>query len=200
MNEAVRVSSFGGKEKILSIDEETIRFQEKKIPRQEITGIKYWVSAIEFYRFPVGRQYHIGLKTPSDQLNITLKSYFGIGNGYFHRLCNRIIEEIWDPVTDRIWDKAIAVLRAGEAWQVDNCQVSKDGILITRNQVITKKQILISWPDLHYEKKYDRLVLNSKKDPRVWANLYFHDSWNVDLLMALLDWLTREGGLAELQS
>jgi hypothetical protein len=184
----------------LSVNKETIRFGETTIRREEITEIKYWIGGIQFYRFLVGRWYHIGLKTPANQVNIILKVYLGIGNDYFSDLCSRIIDEIWEPVTDRLYNKNKELLLAGGTMLVGTCQVSKAGILINRSNGFSSKQKRISWDDLDYEKKYDRLVLNSKSDPGAWVNLYFQHTWNIDILMTLLDWVTKENGLAELQS
>jgi hypothetical protein len=199
MDELVRVSSFGKKDTPLSIDPDFIRFGEKKIRKAEITEILYSISAIQFYKFSLGTRYHIGLKTLTDQADIILNSYFGMENNYFQDLFSSIMEEIWEPVTDSIWDTSKNLLAAGGALQVGSCQVSKAGILITRDHAFTRKQQLIRWEDLHYEKKHDRLVLNSKSDQQVWTHLYFRDTWNIDILMTLLDWLTQEGGLAEIR-
>jgi hypothetical protein len=199
VNEAVRTNSFKGKDKTLLIDEELIRFDEKEIERSKISGIRYWISAIEFYKFPIGRKYHIGLKTENEQIDIILKSYFGVGNAYFTDLCNRIIDEVWEPVIAQIMNPAVDLLIAGEEVRFGHCTLRKDGVLITKNNAITKKQSLISWADLHYQKNYDRLTLNSKSDHRLWTNLYFNESWNIEILMALLDWITIEDGLEEIQ-
>jgi hypothetical protein len=199
VEEVVRVSSFGAKNKVLAIDADTIRFGEKTIRREEITAIRYWIEAIVFYRFAVGRQYYLGFRTPTDQLDITLTSYLGIGNDYFAGLCDQVMAEVWEPVTDAIWQKTIDTLRAGGVVPVGTCQVRRDGILITQDRLLSKEQNLISWAGLHYEKKYDRLVLNSTSDQAVWTNLYFRDTWNIHILMTLLDWISQEDGLAALQ-
>ena len=199
MNEAVKIDSFKRKDKTLLINEVVIQFHEKEIGRSKISGIKYWISTIEFYKFSIGRQYHIGLRTENEQIDIILKSYFGFGNAYFTDLCSRIIDEVWEPVISQVMNSAVDLLIAGEEVQFGQCTVSKDGVLITKNNAITRKRSLIGWADLHYQKKYDRLVLNSKSDHKLWTNLYFNKSWNIEILMALLDWITNEDGLQEIQ-
>jgi hypothetical protein len=90
VNELVRLSSFGKKDKVLSVAGKQIRFGEQAVRKEDITGILYWISPIQFYEFSVGTQYRIGLKTLADQLNITLSSYFGLGHDYFQDLCRRM--------------------------------------------------------------------------------------------------------------
>ncbi|MBB6611686.1 hypothetical protein H7F15_11605 [Pontibacter sp. Tf4] len=198
MNEAVRTNSFKGKDKTLLINGELIRFNDKEIERRKVSGIRYWISAIEFYKFTVGRKYHIGLRTENVQIDIIFKSYFGFGNAYFTDLCGRIVDEIWESIISQIMNPAVDLLIAGEEVQFGHCTLSKDGVLITKNNTITKKQSLVSWADLNYQKNYDRLTLNSKSDHKLWTNLYFRESWNIEILMALLDWITMEDGLKEI--
>ncbi|MDQ3292514.1 MAG: hypothetical protein M3Q05_14600 [Bacteroidota bacterium] len=194
MNEKVKVSSFVGKNKALIITEDTIQFENLIIQREEVTEIIYDIQAIVFYRFNIGRKYHIGLKTPNQHLNLLFRSYFGINREYFTDLCNRIIDKIWEKTTDQIWARKKQLLLAGGVVQVGNCQISKTGI------VLTKQQKQIPWENLHYEVLYNRVVLNHKNDPTIFTNLYFVNTWNIDILIALLDWITKENGLAELHS
>lgn len=198
MNEIIKVSSLGEKNKRLIIDDKVFSFNDQKIPFNQVTGLKYGVSLMPFYRFSVGRKYHIGLKTPTDQVDLVLRSYFRMSNSYLQSIYNQIIELIWEPVTDQLLSQSMDLLLTGQTFGVGNCRISKAGIVINKDAGLTKKPQLISWDDLSYEEKYDRLVLNSKNNQSIWTNLYFLDNWNVDILMAILDWLYKEDGLAEL--
>ncbi|PSR56855.1 hypothetical protein AHMF7605_26825 [Adhaeribacter arboris] len=192
MNEKVKVNSFGKKDKFLRITGTTIQFKNKQIQREEITEIIYDVHIIVFYRFSVGRRYYIGLRTPTQQLDLVFKSFFGLSLDYFTELCNRITEEIWEKTTDKIWAENKKLLLAGKAVHVGNCQISKKGM------VLTKQQKHIGWENLHYEVLHDRLVINHSADSSIWTNLYFENTWNIDILIALLDWITKDNGLAEM--
>ncbi|WP_146153684.1 hypothetical protein [Adhaeribacter arboris] len=192
VNEKVKVNSFGKKDKFLRITGTTIQFKNKQIQREEITEIIYDVHIIVFYRFSVGRRYYIGLRTPTQQLDLVFKSFFGLSLDYFTELCNRITEEIWEKTTDKIWAENKKLLLAGKAVHVGNCQISKKGM------VLTKQQKHIGWENLHYEVLHDRLVINHSADSSIWTNLYFENTWNIDILIALLDWITKDNGLAEM--
>ncbi|MGV3540054.1 MAG: hypothetical protein ACO1OQ_09595 [Rufibacter sp.] len=200
MNKIVKSSSFGEEERELLITEEIIHFDGKQIVRNDISDLLYWVSTVEFYRFPVGRKFYIGFKTPDSQLDIVFKSYFGISNGYFLELCNQILEEMWEPVIEQIWNRNAEELAKGGSVRCGHCQISERGILISKGSLVATNERLITWEDLYYEKKYDRLVINSKSDQHLWTNLYFKDNWNIDIFMATLDWIVKENGLAEMQN
>jgi len=193
INKQVKLHSFGSRNSPLVIDVETISFKGKQLRIKEINGILYWVSPVVFYHYMIGRRYHIGFRTPDDQLDIVFRSFFGFSKKYFKKLCNKILDAVWEPVTDNILQQAMDALRAGKIADFEHCQVSAEGVYLCR------KQHLITWDDLAYDKMYNRLVLNSKTDHAVFTNLELSKCWNVDVLITLLDWLTEQGGLKEIQ-
>lgn len=201
VNEAIKVSSFGRKNKVLLINKEIIQYKNKTIIRAEITGIKHHISAIQFYRFKIGEQFYLGLKTSTDQIDIILTRYFDISADYFTDLETQITEAIWERTTDHIWHLNKSLLLSDGIITIGNCQISKEGILIIKdNALAVPKQQQISWPELHYQILNDRVVLNNSSDYSIYTNLYFKDTWNIDILIALLEWITQENGLAEMQS
>ena len=58
--------------------------------------------------------------------------------------------------------------------------VKKDGILLYN--------FLIEWDDLVYQKNYNRLTINSRSNTKIWANLHYTETDNVQLLMSFLEW------------
>ena len=195
MNEAIKLNSFGPKNQVLLINREVIQFNHQTLLRKDIIGIKQYASALQFYRFRVGEQHYLGLKTATTQIDILLTCYFNIDQDYFIDLENRITEEIWEQTTDQIWLTYKNTLLHNGVITVGNCQISRPGILLHRDNALSPKQELITWPALQYEVLHDRLVLNNQSDYAVYTNLYFKDTWNVDVLIALLDWITQENGL-----
>ncbi|MEJ8802154.1 hypothetical protein [Pontibacter sp. H249] len=199
MMEALKVNSFGKADKPLLIDDGMIQYNGKTIKIDQIIGIRYWISSIEFYKFTIGRKFCIGFKTQSDQLDITFRSWFGVGNDYFYGISSKIIDEIWNPVNEQVLNREAEALSKGGVVRFGNCHLSRVGVILVRGG---KKEQLqtIGWEDLIYEKKYDRLVIGSKSDHSLFMNLYYEDSWNIEVLMGLLDWITKENGLEVLHS
>lgn len=195
MNEAIKLNSFGRKNKVMLINKEVIQFNRQTIARKDIIGIKQYARAMQFYRFRVGEQHYLGLKTPNEQIDILLTSYFNINQDYFTDLENRIIAEIWEQTTDQIWHNFKNILLNNGTVTIGNCQISQNGILLTRNNGLVPQPQLINWLELHYQILHDRLVINNQTDYSVYTNLYFKDTWNIDILIALLDWITQENGL-----
>ena len=198
MYEVIKANSFGERMHVLTIENDFIQFNDVVLLREEITEIKYSISALQFYRFSVGRRYHIGFRTKSAQIDLIFRSYLKIGNTYFNNLCDRILDEVWEPITDRIWSNYIHLLLKGESVDIGNCTLSKSGLVLSKNLLFQNKQQFIPWDNLRFEKKYDRLTLSDTNDPTAWSNLYYQGTWNIDILISLLDWITKEGGLMEL--
>lgn len=192
MNKKVKINSFGSRTRLLQLDDNVVRFCGKSIHRKEITGIKYWISQIVFYRFSLGRKYHIGFKTADGQLDLVFRSFFGISNKYFMKLCDKVLDEIWEPVTDKLFRESTGLLAAGQPVDYEYCQLNSQGVLLP------KKQQLITWDDLVYEDKHDRLVLSSRSNHGIWTSFEYETYWNIDVLAAVLDWVTQEGGLEEM--
>ena len=192
MREEVEVSSFGRANEQLSIENGFIQFKGKSVRVSEITGVRYWISDIEFYKFTVGRRYHIGFRTKTDQLDIAFFSWLGIGNKYFHSVFSQVIDRVWEPVVKQILHNDVDVMASGGVVDFGNCRISREGVCVVVGGR-EERQRLVGWEELIYEKKYDRLVLSHRSDHNVWTNLYYRDSWNIEVLMALLDWITKEG-------
>lgn len=199
MYEIIKVNSFGAKSKTLRIADQILSFDNQNVSLDQVTGLKYGVSLMLFYRFSLGRSYQISLQTPTSQVDIVLRSYFQISNHYLQHLYQQILELIWEPVADRLLRESTQLLLSGQILRVGNCALSQAGIVLNKAAGLTKKPQLITWDELSYEAKYDRLVLNSKNNPALWTNVYFLDTWNGDILLAILDWLYQENGLAELK-
>lgn len=193
INKQVKLHSFGRRTTPLVVDTETILFKDKQLKISEVDGVLYWVSPIIFYHYMIGRRYHFAFKAGTEQLDIVFRSYFGISNKYFKKQINKVMDAVWGPITDRLLQQHMAQLKAGQAADFGYCQLTAEGIQIP------KLQQQIPWHELVYEKKFNRLVLNNKSNHSIYTNIAFRDNWNVDVLITLLDWLTEQGGLQEIQ-
>jgi hypothetical protein len=200
IHEKIKVHSLGERKHLLLVDESVISFRDQKLSLQDVTHFKFGLRAIQVYRFTLGWQYQLSIVTPSDYLEIKLTVLFKIQNQYFTALSHQIVDAIWPPIGERLFKRTVALLKAGGKWDVGNCQFSKAGIIITQSTGFSRKQYQLPWTEVSYEKKYDRLVINSKYTPGIWTNLYFLEHWNVDIAMNILDWLLEEDGINQLDS
>jgi hypothetical protein len=196
LHEKIRMNSFGERIHLLFLNSTQLILNDTKINLTEISHFKFGVKIWQLGMFPVGRSYYISLKTPTQKLNLVLRSFFGIRDGYLAKLYERLADNISLKIGERLFREAVTVLKTGNSFNIGPCTVDKQGISLRTSP--SNNLPLIPWHDLSYAKKYDRLVINSKSKRQIWFNLYFLEHWNVEVLMDVLDWLFEEGGLPEL--
>jgi hypothetical protein len=200
IEEEIKLDSFGERIHTVVLHKNQLLFDDTRITLTAVSHFKFGVKIIQFGMFPVGRRYQIDLKSPEKEFSLVFRTYLGLGNKYFNRLFERLVDGIWLRIGERLFREAVALISGDKTFTIGSCTVSRQGIILNQDTPLAKKQHLVLWNELSYEKKYNRLVINSKVNHRIWANLYFLDDWNVDVLMDVLDWLFKEGGLAELEN
>lgn len=199
LQEKIRLNSFGSKSHRMALNNNQLILNNTKINLTEITHIKFGAKIMQFGMFPVGRNYYLSLKTPVQELSLVLRSFLGIRDNYLANLHDKLVNGIWLRIGERLMQKVLASVKAGNSYRVGSCRINKEGIVLEQDSAFdNNKTSLIPWTDLSYDKKYDRLVLNSKTNYRLWINLYYIEHWNVDVLVDLLDWIFEEKGLTEL--
>lgn len=192
MKTIIKTSSFGKADKQLQISDSELVYNGVSIKLDEITAFKYGIESIQFDMFAVGRKYVVDVISTNAQIKLVFKSYFRFSETYFVDLFNNLVELVLNKVADRLLDESIAKVLNGAPVEVGNCVVSKEGI--------TLKDFLIKWPDLSYQRNYDRLTVNSNSNPSIWTNLYYLESYNSVILLALLTWVFKHNGLAEIEN
>jgi hypothetical protein len=190
MVQEIKTSSFGRVNKWLKISDGKLVFISKQIDLQSVTHFKYGVEPIQFDMFNVGRKLTIELRS-DECVKIVFKSYFGFSWKYFSLLYGNILSEIWQDTAARIFDESIDSLRRGEMITVGKCSLGRDGIFFANFRINLR--------DLSYQKNYNKLTLNSKSNAKIFTNLYYLEDYNVDVLMAVLDWIYKKDGLQELE-
>ena len=196
LEEKVRLNSFGERIYFLFLDDYQLVFGNTSIKLADISHFKFGAKILQFGMFPVGRSYYVSLKTANQELNLVLRSFFGIRDNYLGTLYEKLVNGILLRIGARLFQEAITAMKAGKPFAIGPCTINGSGIMLRKS---SDNPQLISWNDLSYQKKYDRLVINSKSNHAIWLNLYFLEHWNVEVLMDVLDWLFEEGGLAELK-
>lgn len=195
IDQNIKLNSFTRKEKALLLNDEYISLAAKKIRLNDITHFKFGISGLQAGMFVVGRKYEVHIKTTTDRFNLVFRSYFRLNIKYFNQLFHLVINGVWLRTGDRLLSEMIAAVKANQDLKFGHCTVQKTGITFYKNSKNPKKEFFISWQDLSYDKKYDRLVLNSKKDSRRWLNIYYLHTWNAEVLIEFLDWVYKENEL-----
>lgn len=185
--EFIKITSFGKKEKKVHIIGNLLTYDKKTINLDDVTEMRYGVKPYQIYRFYIGWNYCIDLKTKDAQIKIEFISFLKFSINYFNELIQRIIKKIWSYTMPRIVNESINKIISGQVIQVDKYQLSKQGINWNNKQ--------IAWCDLNYQKNYDRLTINSKSNIKIWTNIYYLELYNADVIVYVCDWVIKQDGL-----
>ena len=196
----IKLNSLGRKQYRLFLDDEKISFNDTVIYLAQISGLKFGITLMQFYRFSLGRKYIFSIKCPDKEINLVFKSYFGLEKDYFNALFYQIVDVIWDRISDRLFADLVQQLKSETGSTVGHCVFRRQGITINRHNLFSAQEAFIPWKDLTYKKNYNRLSLYSKSNSQIWTNLFYTETWNVDMAILILDWLYEQNGFAALNS
>ena len=192
LDKIIRLSSFRGRNTSIKLEDGNLSFDGTTISLSEIREVKAAIEPIELDMYVIGSKYCIVLRSETNSLEITFRCFFSIHKKYFNALFNEIINSFWDATVGRLLDESIEVLKRGDTFSIGKCTVSRTGVSFNSNFIL--------WDDLSYQRNYNKLTLNSKSSKEVWTNLFYNEEFNVYLLLGLLEWIYKEGGLSELSS
>lgn len=194
IREKVRPHPFAVRKHLLAVDEEAISYQGQTFSFAEITAMRYGIESIPFYRDSLGVTYTINLQASDRRMDLVFRSLFGINDDFYADLFSQLMDMIWDKAGERLVQEKWNLLQAGKPVEVGNCELKEEGLTFQMHSGFSTKSRFVSWDDLTYEKLYNRLVLNSKNDLTVYTNLPYTETWNVDVLMDILDRKFNGGG------
>ena len=164
----------------LTVTGDHLSYRGKTILLSDVTAIRFGWLPIRFYHFTIGSKWMLVLKTTEQEMKINFPSYFGMFTDRQYEKFNTLLDAIWDPTLQRLLDTMVDDLEKGKTIAIGKCGVKKDGILLYN--------FLIEWDDLVYQKNYNRLTINSRSNTKIWANLHYTETDNVQLLMSFLEW------------
>ena len=88
------------------------------------TQIRYGVSPIEIDMFTIGTNFKIQLKDiHSNQFNISIKSYLGIGKDRKYELYESLIDNLWDRFFSQSFADMIANWENGETLEIGELRI-----------------------------------------------------------------------------
>jgi hypothetical protein len=192
----IKLHPFAARKHLLSVNQASISFRGQTFAFDQITEMRYGIESIPFYRDSLGYTYHIHLKASHRRMDLVFRSLFGLNEEFYADLFSQLIDLIWDNAGERLVEEKWGLLQQGKPVEVGNCELTAEGITFRMRSGFTTRSRFVDWDDLTYEKLYNRLVLNSSSDLNIYTTLPYTETWNVDVLIDLLDRkYNREGDL-----
>lgn len=190
----IKLHPFAVRKHLLSVSQEKICFRGQTFSFDQITEMRYGIDSIPFYRESLGFTYLIQIKASQRRMDLVFRSLFGLGEEPCSDLFSQLIDIIWDKAGERLVEEKWSLLQARIPVEVGNCELTEEGLTLRMHAGFSTKSRFVSWDDLAYEKLYNRLVLNSNSDQTVYTNLPYTETWNVDVLIEILDRKYNGGG------
>jgi len=185
---------FDTRKRSLIIDENFLKFENKDhienlftiISKNEIVGIRYGIHFIKGFKFYIGREYQIFIKTKSDkELKIFFKLFYRRKLNEKHQLFSDIVNELWNHYFDEILNNYIQQYNNNEEFNL--CGI------VFKNACIQfdKREILYS--DLAIKKYTYYFMIYSKEDLYKNKIMYYLKDNNAVILVELLNNIIKNG-------
>lgn len=161
-----------------------------RISKDAILDIKHSMSWIIWYRFYVGCDFRIDIRTRQNGiLKIRFVSYFGQNSTY---------QDAYDSITDYMWehyfnDIVDAYWREFELKQeleVCGVRLTTVGVYFAANGLLTE------WPDVAVKEYEEYFALYNKQNPEQNKRIEF-DEWESHILFSLIDLHEQKKGQTE---
>ncbi|GAA5037369.1 hypothetical protein GCM10011506_33600 [Marivirga lumbricoides] len=148
------------------------------------TQIRYGLAPIQIDMFTIGTNFKIQLRNENkDRLNISLKSYFGIGKTKKHQHYNHIADVIWDAYFSILFTELTQKWEKGETIDIDKFRFDLYGI----TKSIGTNKITITFDEMKLLPRFDHLLINSKLNTEKFIKLHYLDHWNWPLINEILN-------------
>ena len=179
----------------LILDQNEIKFDSKDSKNDSfITFQKDQIAEYNFgvkwmrYKFVFGREYVISIRNHDNQIiKINFKTYFGRKNDEYHKLCNEILDSLWELYFEEIATNHIKRHELGKDIKIGEVIITKNGLTILSTASLKPKSEFIPWEQVR-TRAYNTYFAIYSKDDAVNVNRgysYLND-WNTNVLYGVV--------------
>ncbi len=191
----------------IEITKEFVRYNNQKIPVSMIQGIKYGIFITQNQYRQTSASYLIEITDD--------RSSFGVPANALLQQCvssfttsrhikieckrllrnetqaeidfNNILDALFHQVVPSLIQRLAENIVSGMPLQVGDCRLTTKGIYITTGALMWKKETLVPFPDLKFNKYSGQIAVSSVKDTGIKTSMAIRDIWN----SALLEFITK---------
>lgn len=148
------------------------------------TQIRFGIAPIELDMFTIGTNFIIQVRNEKKhQLNISLKSYFGIGSNRRHQLFEQITDAIWDTYFESPFAELIEKWESGETLEVSKFLIDQKGL----SKKVGPRNVTIAFDEMTLFPRFDHLLINSSTQSDKFMKIHYLDHWNWPLVSQIID-------------
>lgn len=172
-------ATFFSRPKQLTITPQTFHLDQKIIPKEKITAVRYGVKPIRGYNFNIGRVYCVDIKLTNETvINIRLKTIYKIKNAQLQEKYVNIVNNILNAYFSDIAQDHINNYDNGKNITIADTIVLKEGI------ILDGKQNLLLWNDIGLRKYTYYFIIFSKTNANNYRMYEYTREWNASVLYA----------------
>ncbi len=190
-------SSILDRDRKLNFNEEYIEFEDKdligalptRLDKSELSEFRYGINWISGIHLTIGRIYSVDIRDiHGNEINIRLKSLFGIRKKVLTEKYIKIVSHIYDKYFNDISRDYLSKFSAGEEFSIS-------GVVFTSGGLILDNKIgLVKWDDLDTRAYRSYYTLASKIDSTKYKVFVYLEDWNTGVLYTVSRELLREKG------
>ncbi|WP_161890034.1 hypothetical protein [Pontibacter russatus] len=164
-------------------DKDTGRYT--RVSKEDILDIKHSMSWIIWYRFYVGCDFRIDIRTrESGILKIRFVSYFR-QNGAYQKAYERITDYMWEHYFSDIEEAYMQEFAAKQDLRLCGVWLTDEGAYFAHDGQLTE------WPDVAVKEYEEYFALYNRQDPGQNKRIEF-DEWESHILFSVISLLTQE--------
>ena len=165
----------------IEVTNEFVRYNDQNIPVSGIHGVKYgvFIQTINGIRTS---SYLIDITgEQSRSIHIECKRFFR-NETQAEQDFNRILEALFHQVVPALVQRLAERIVTGIPLQVGGCRLTREGMYIATGSLLWKKETLVPFSDLKFNKYSGQIIVSSVKDKGGNASMAIRDIWNAALL------------------
>ncbi|RTY85506.1 hypothetical protein EKL32_28525 [Flavobacterium sp. GSN2] len=179
--------NFIGKYQKLIIDTEYLKFENRKISKDEIAEYKYGVNWIN-YILTFGREYVIQIRTKQNEiLKIKIVSYFGYKVEEYHKIYAQIVDSLWDYHFNKIIKNHLDQFEQGIEFNVGEVLFTTKGVKILVDNGLKRIPQEIEWEKIRTQNYRTYFAIYSIDNPRnINRGFSYKEDWNTSVLYSVI--------------
>lgn len=179
------------RQRLLIIDNRYISFDDKIMPCEDITAVRYGImQMLVFHRLRTDKYYRIDLM---DKKENVMKIFFGhsrLSSDDKGREENydKIINSLWHAVKKRLVNEALNDIRSGKSFSSGNCTLKPEGVELNNSGIFKNRTYYIPWDDAGKKLGYGKFYVFSKSKPSRKCKINFLHTWNSVVLFSAIEY------------
>ena len=159
--------------KDLEISPNGILYNGKRLPLNEIIGIRWGATKHSVNGVPTGTEHSIFIRTPHDNILISTK------NNYIYE---NFIERLWKAVGVRLLTQLLEGVKSGHCYYFGTAEVCDNGIKLIKNKLFGTEENFFFWNQVQAFSQPGEYVIASDSDPQFNVRLDYQQMDNIHIL------------------